>query len=241
MKGDNRERCPVCGTGIKEHLPEGSRYTCAACGNRFLLKWDKDQRDYVFVNLADRGKGEPLGLPRGSVRASVMLLISLLCWLLFLLGRDVPHYLLNVVLIMIGYYFAFRGTPVILKGLPKVETKDSKDPLYMPKGVIRWVVIGGFVVAFLALTINGNILDHDYIEFFFILFGLVGGYTSKKIRTEVLKMETPAIMKHGRSVVVLLISLTLFTLFLGGWEGELGAVPVRISIAVIGFYFGSRD
>ncbi|MEA3559814.1 MAG: hypothetical protein U9R75_11225 [Candidatus Thermoplasmatota archaeon] len=241
MKRDNREMCPVCGIGIDEHLPEGSRFTCRNCGNTFLLKWDRHQRDYIFIDVRDKGRGEPLGLPRGSVRAFVMLLVSLTCWIMFLMGQDVPHYLLNLALIMIGYYFAFRGQGYLLKGLPAVETKDTKQPLHMPKGFIRWIVIGGFLISMVALLVTGGMKGHNYIEFFFILSGLVLGYISKKVRLGLLKMETPGIIKHGRSVLVLSISIFLFLVFLFGILENVGALPIRLSIAVIGFYFGSRS
>lgn len=240
MKGDNREMCPVCGTGIDEHLPAGSRFTCRNCHNQFLLKWDKKQRDYVFIDMHDRGKGEPLGLPRGSVRASVLLLISLTCWIMFIIGSDVPHYLLNLVLIMIGYYFAFREQTHLFKGMPQVVSKDTKQPLHIPKGIIRWIVIGGFLFAMAVLVLTGRMGDHDYIEFFFILFGLVLGYISRKVRVSLLKMETPSVIKHGRSILVLLISLFLFVVFVFNITDQMGALPIRLGIAVIGFYFGSR-
>ena len=240
MKGVNTEVCPICGIGIFQKINRGSNISCGSCGNEFFVRWNRDRRDYVFVNLTEKGKGEPLGLPRGSVRAILVLSISLLCWLLFILGRDVPNYLLNLILIMIGYYFAFRGAPLTYCGSRSKTVKDPKQPLHLPKGVVRWIVVGGFLISFIVLIATGRIGNGSYLEFFIILLGLVLGHISRKARVGCFKIETPSWLRHTKALVLITITIFLFILFMGGWENKIDPLFIRLSIATIGFYFGSR-
>jgi len=198
------------------------------------------QRDYIFINVSDRGKGEPLGLPRGSIRATVTITISLACWIMFTAGSEVPNYLLNLILIMVGYYFAFRTGPINLKGVSDVTTKDSKPPLYMPKGIIRWIIIGGFILAGVVLAVRGDAFSDIYIEFYFILIGLSIGFLSRSIRRQLIKVELPGFIKHGRGIIVLSVAILLFFIFVFNIHDDVPPLVVRLSIATLGFYFGSR-
>jgi predicted RNA-binding Zn-ribbon protein involved in translation (DUF1610 family) len=241
MVQDNRSNCPVCGISIKERLTQDSRYNCPECGNSFVLKWRKKQRDYVFINTKDLGKGEPLGLPRSSVRAIVILTISVSIWIMFLLGTQVPSYLLNLVLVMVGYYFAYRVVQSPLKGVPSIIEKGTKEPLYMPKGSIRWVVIGGFLISGLVILARGDMWNLDLMEFFSILLGLTVGYGSRKLLTEKMKVETPMQIKNTKSIIVIGISIFLAVIFVFSISSDIPPIMVRGGIAVIGFYFGSRN
>lgn len=241
MVQDNRSRCPVCGIPITERLTHESRYNCPKCGNSFVLKWRKNQRDYVFINTADLGKGEPLGLPRSSVRAIVILTISFTIWIMLFGGKDVPSYLLNLVLVMVGYYFAYRVAMSPLKGVPSIVIKGTKEPLYMPKGTIRWIIIGGFAIAGMVVLIKGNLWDLDLMEFFAILAGLTIGYGSRKLMMEKMKIETPMAVKNIKSLIVISVSIFLAIMFIFSLSQEIPQVIVRGSIALIGYYFGSRN
>ncbi|MGA1872642.1 MAG: hypothetical protein ACMUHY_03130 [Thermoplasmatota archaeon] len=241
MTGENIDRCPVCSCEIEHRLSIGSRFTCDKCANEFFVKWNRDRRDLFFVNLADRGRGEPLGLPRGSIRAILMISISAICWYLMIIGRGVPNYLLNLVLIMIGYYFAFRSGDIdrMLNG--SKEDGRIRHPLNLPRGTVRWMIVGGFLAAMIVQIAIGNIGGHEYIEFYFILFGLVIGHLARKARIEWFKLEVPSVIKHGKALLLLFIALFLLVVFVGGMDEFLPPLPLRLSIAVIGFYFGSRQ
>jgi hypothetical protein len=190
--------------------------------------------------MSERGKGEPLGLPRGSVRAILIMSISLICWILLLSNREVPNYLLNLVLIMIGYYFAFSGAPLTYGGSKQAGGKKEKQPLHLPKGVVRWIVVGGFAVSLVVLIFAGKLVNDNYIEFFIIFSGLVLGHFSRRARVGWLKIETPSWIRHTKALALILITLFLFVLFIGGGENTIDPLSIRLSIAAIGFYFGSR-
>ena len=222
-------------------MGEGSRYNCTGCGNQFILKWRKDQRDYIFIDLADIGKGEPLGIPRGSVRAIVTLTISITIWAMFVLDRMNPDYMLNLALIMIGYYFAFRVITSPLKGIPDVIEAGTKQPLYMPKGVIRWVLICGFLLAGGFVVVRGDLIRADLVEFYTILIGMTIGYASRKLVIEKFKIETPMWMKNTKSIIVICMALYMQAIFSFALADDVPIFTIRTSIALIGFYFGSRN
>jgi len=240
MAAGNREKCPVCGREITVHLTEGVDYRCPKCESEFAVKWDREQRDYIFIDLADRGKGEPLKMPSGSVRSLITLLMCGSCWLMIVTGQDVPPYLFDTILIIFGYYFAFRGVDQLLPGKSSVTGKDAKEPLYAPKGVIRWVLIGGFALSLIYLLVTGTTFTDVYVEFFFIMAGMILGYVSSKVQRDYLRIETPAIYKHGKATIVLILAAVMALSFVLGFSGDLPEVVPRLSIALMGFYFGSR-
>jgi hypothetical protein len=89
----------------------------------------------------------PLGLPAGSVRAILALLVFAIIWALLLLpeqpGKEVPIplYLYYLMFLIIGSYFASRGHAPVPAGV------KHWHPLYLPKGSLRLLMIVGFVGA----------------------------------------------------------------------------------------------
>jgi hypothetical protein len=73
-----------------------------------------------------------------------------------------------------------------------------------------------------------------------IFTGLVLGHFSRKVRVGLLKVETPAWIRHSKAVLLISIAVFLLVLFIGGWEASIPSLVIRLSIAIIGFYFGSR-
>lgn len=78
----------------------------------------------------------PLGLPRGSVRAMLILMIMGTIWVLLLMPGNVavPLYLWYLLFLTTGAYFAGRA-----------QTRDKGPaPLYLPRGSVRMLIIVGF-------------------------------------------------------------------------------------------------
>ena len=78
----------------------------------------------------------PLGLPAGSVRALLILMVMGTIIILLLMPRNVavPLYLWYLLFLTVGVYFGARG---------KARSHDT-PPLYLPKGTIRILIIAGF-------------------------------------------------------------------------------------------------
>src|SRR6059058_3232051 len=81
-----------------------------------------------------------LGLPSGSVRAVLAVLIFATTWGLLLLKPtlEVPDYLGDLLFIIMGHYFAVRNRAA-------QEREPGPPPLYLPRGSVRTVLVVGCV------------------------------------------------------------------------------------------------
>src|SRR5262245_51752111 len=79
-----------------------------------------------------------LGLPHGSVRALLALMIAAGIWTWLLLRPETiaPPYLRDLMLIIMGHYFAARA---------RTGPADGPPPLYLPRGSVRVILMLGFV------------------------------------------------------------------------------------------------
>jgi hypothetical protein len=80
-----------------------------------------------------------LGLPAGSVRAiHVLLVVGLTCFLIvnpWNLQIPVPPYLIYLLFLMVGHYFAGHGVTIATGAV------DHPKPLFLPGGTVRFLVI----------------------------------------------------------------------------------------------------
>jgi hypothetical protein len=89
----------------------------------------------------------PLGLPAGSVRALLALMVLGLIWAILVLQdtqniNPPPIYLYYLMLLILGNFFAAHGHSIAGPG--SVE----RSPLYLPRGVIRTILFLGFIGVF---------------------------------------------------------------------------------------------
>ncbi len=85
------------------------------------------------------------GWPPGSIRAILVLLVVVLLCALLLVTRNhkgdvipIPPYLLYLLFMAVGYYFAIRGHS-------KVVHKDVTPPLWLPAGSIRLIIMAALI------------------------------------------------------------------------------------------------
>jgi hypothetical protein len=85
----------------------------------------------------------PLGLPAGSVRGLLALMVVGLIWILMLLPPDrfvpVPLYLYYLLFLIVGHYFAAHGQRF---GGPET---GQRAPLHLPRGTVPLLIVLGFV------------------------------------------------------------------------------------------------
>lgn len=124
------------------------------CG--ILLIW-------VIINRFGEGgkiEGYPLGMPRGTVRALITILIVAFPFTYLLSGQGVPGLIINAIFIVVAFYFeARRGSKDQLNVIREIkypqETKAKdeidKEPLYLPKYSVRIILVSMLV---LILIIN---------------------------------------------------------------------------------------
>ncbi len=92
-------------------------------------------------------KGEPLGMPRGTIRALNTLLIVTIPFNYLFLGEEIPGMITNAIFILMAFYFQTRKSGKeklkrVVKYVKNPELLDKeeeppKHPLYLPKFTVR--------------------------------------------------------------------------------------------------------
>src|SRR5262245_26158419 len=93
-----------------------------------------------------------LGLPAGSVRALLAIMIFATTWGLLLLRptQEVPDFLGDLLFIIMGHYFAVRN-----RATP--EREHGPPPLYLPRGSVRSLLVVGCVAVAALLHLRGQL------------------------------------------------------------------------------------
>src|SRR5215210_4654090 len=93
-----------------------------------------------------------LGMPSGSVRALLAILIFATTWGLLVLrpSQEVPDYLRDLLFIIMGHYFASRR---------RADQGDEPGPppLYLPRGSVRLLLVIGCVAVAVVLFRRGQL------------------------------------------------------------------------------------
>jgi hypothetical protein len=201
---------------------------------------DEDAGKAGFIEIRERPIPEPLFLPRGSIRAMVTVVSALAAWVMITAGQLVPGYHLNLLLAILGYYFGFRITMKAAQSHILDATARKEDPLFLPPGLIRLFLIGGFLFAGGVLWKRGELAYFAYAEFFIILAGLIGGFIFAKFSSGWKEAPGYILFNHLKGAVVLLAAGTLAVLLLTDLH-EAHRYTGLLLAAVVSFYFGSRS
>src|SRR5438067_2271846 len=122
---------------------------------------------------ADWRRLHAFGWPAGSVRALMALLVFGTLWGTIILRPDMelPEYLRDVLFIILGHYFAVRSRA-------DAEPEPGPPPLFLPRGSVRLLLIGGFVVTAVVLQRQGrlwSIGDNPGVVTLFLVSGFLLG------------------------------------------------------------------
>jgi hypothetical protein len=205
----------------------------------------------------DWRKVHALGLPSGSIRALLAILVFATVWCSILVQptREVPDYLGDLLFIIMGHYFAARRRAA-------EEPEPGPPPLFLPRGSVRLFLLAGSVLAAVLLYQRGQLTAVDRNPGVVTLL-LVGGFLLGVTLNAVAAWwkdrghRTPRILEDLRALVSLMAAVVLVLLVLNRlvlfvptaslddlWTqwvhlGRLG--PEHVLAAVVGFYFGSRS
>lgn len=202
---------------------------------------------------ADWRKIHAFGLPAGSVRALLALLILAAIWVLLVQhpDRQVPIYLQNLMFIILGHYFAARGAP-------DPADEHGPPPLFLPRGVIRFSLLAGFLFVAVMLFREDRLFDVQPASAAMTLV-LVAGFLLGVVLSRGLAWwrkrghRPPRRIEDVRALVslaaaVFLVSVVFDAGFvsedgpLAGLHERLGNFKIADGLAaLIGFYFGSRS
>jgi hypothetical protein len=169
----------------------------------------------IIFRFSEYGKvkGEPLGMPRGTVRALITLMLVAFPFGFLISGGDVPGLVVNVIFIAVAFYFQARKSEheklqQIVNELKSSETvtldiRKEKKPLYLPKYSVRILIII-LLMTFLVINwyIFSNAIDFLVVDtiidlIFIIALYLVGAVfraitkvrERKRIKKEIADMD----------------------------------------------------
>jgi hypothetical protein len=198
-----------------------------------------------------------LGLPSGSIRALLAILVFGTIWALLLVqpGAEIPDYLRDLLFIIMGHYFAARHRA-------SEDPEPGPPPLFLPRGSVRFLLIAGSIAVAVLLFRRGQLTSLDQNPGVVTLL-LVGGFLLGVAMNAVMSWwrnrghRPPRLVEDVRALLSvaaagLLIFLVLNRLLrlvppaqieqLIPLEIHLGRFgPEHILAAVVGFYFGSRS
>jgi hypothetical protein len=167
----------------------------------------------IIFRFSENGrvKGQPLGMPRGTVRALITIMLVAFPFGYMIMGNLImPSLVVNVIFVAVAFYFEARRSErdklkqIVneIKHTIVLEERKEKKPLYLPKYSVRVILI---VTLITFITINwygGNpilfVVTNTLVDLMFIIaLFLVGAIfraisrirAKKRIREEIANMD----------------------------------------------------
>ena len=200
------------------------------------------------ITDSDNPVRPPLGLPQGSVRALLTLMILGVVINEMMAGRDIDILWNETLLIALAHYFSRRR---FLNIPPEVVPRLQKEgllppetrPLYLPTGVIRALILLTVGVAGFFLQKQGRLFDPKVLP----IFGAVGAYISGMVIAYfakwVMRPGVNSLLARWQDMQAMLVLITVAStaaiFFIHGPEG-LPSWLRHASLFLSLYYFGAR-
>jgi hypothetical protein len=198
-------------------------------------------------------KRHALNLPAGSVRAiHVLCIVGLVCAIILIPGsHTIPPYLIYLLFLMIGHYFASHGVTIATRD------EEAPSPLYLPGGTIRILILAALIGSVgwkLHSDQEGLVKQFESslellkLQPYLPLVIMGGFFLGVMVRAVLGRLGTHAVIQdfEGWVSLVALMGIVLAgiihlivntsladSLYLPTWEGFVGGV--------VAFYFGERS
>lgn len=185
----------------------------------------------------------PLGLPTGSVRGILALLLCGTMWYLVLRGRVVPELLASAVLLVVAFYFGVRSSAAATPPVPVQTTVPQ--PLYLPRGTIRALLLAGFLAVIGYVWIGGRAIPPELVLILQVLVSyLIGFVVATLVNRRVQKGLGPGravnAARNLLAVLALAVSGVVCSSLLFGVPAFVPADAEKVLAWTVAFYFGSR-
>jgi len=142
----------------------------------------------------------PLGMPRGTVRAIITIMVIAFPFNYLLIGQEIPSMITNSIFILVAFYFeARKGEQHKIKLIKSIKNPEKiaelerkeKKPLYLPKYSVRSILVVLLVIIVITnfygpnvqFEITNTLLDILVIIFFYFvgsIFRTIGLARQKK-------------------------------------------------------------
>jgi len=186
----------------------------------------------------------PLGLPQGSVRAILALVLCGSLWYQVVKDLAVTPILLESSLLVVAFYFGVRSTapasaPVIPTAVP------VKHPLRLPRGSVRGILLFGFFAVIAFLWLKGRPLEQEFVLILQVLASYLIGFAIASVierRQRLGKRPSTVVAVFRNLNAVWAIGLTVYMcgVLLLGWRDFYPQLTGNALAWIVAYYFGSR-
>ena len=170
-----------------------------------MITWILGIALIIFVLIKRFGKdgrveGYPLGMPRGTIRAIITIMVVSFPFTYILYNTQIPSEVVNTIFILVAFYFeARKGQDNRLKIIEEIknpekvseEKRKTKKPLYLPRYTVRISLMIFLIVFYLidlfiqniSLELTNTLIDILVIAILYFIgtfFRAIGQIFSKK-------------------------------------------------------------
>ena len=190
----------------------------------------------------------PLGLPNGSVRALLTLLIVAVVVAEVIRGRELAPLWTETLLIALAHYFSSRRfihfPPDVIRRLEaEGHLETESNPLYLPRHSVRALLVLAFVGLAVYLYRTGRILETDTLSLLAVILAYWLGAVARGLLAWWTKgRQTPSIRgwEDIKAIVVLAVLLVVAGAYLAGRPDLVPRQLRSTALGMVLFYFGSR-
>lgn len=125
---------------------------------------------WVLINRFSEGgkiEDEPLGMPRGTVRALMTILLVAFPFGYIISGGEIPGLIINIIFVVVAFYFESRrsGHEKLKEIVDEIKTTDMvvedvrkpKKPLYLPKYSVRFLLVMILVITQIMIFLQPSV------------------------------------------------------------------------------------
>jgi Kef-type K+ transport system membrane component KefB len=190
----------------------------------------------------------PLGLPSGSVRALLTLLIVAVVLVQVARGREVEPLWTETLMIALAHYFTSRRfirlAPDAIRRLEaegQVETESH--PLYLPRHTIRAVLMLAFLGFAVYLYQQNQLFEPAALSLLGVVFAYLLGIIARGVLTWWTKGRKTGTVKWWedlKAAVVFIVLVSTATAYLLDRSDQVPHQLRNTTLGLVLFYFGSR-
>ena len=190
----------------------------------------------------------PLGLPTGSVRALLTLIVVAVVVSRVAVGRPPDPLWIETLLIALAHYFTSRRfvslSPAVLQRLEQEGViEKERQPLYLPKNSIRTIIIGAFVGLTIYLFREPQLVTPEAITLLSMVLAYLLGAIVRSVSSWFTKRRAQPVTGGWGDIKALIVLAAIVVAAVPAAFDvnlQLPAVVDRIALGLTLFYFGSR-
>jgi hypothetical protein len=190
----------------------------------------------------------PLGLPNGSVRALLTLLVVSVVIVEVIRRREVEPLWTETLMIVLAHYFSSRRfinlTPDLTRRLEaEGHIEVESNPLYLPRHSIRAIIIVAFIGLAVYLDREHQLFDFPAVSILGVVFAYLLGVVAHGVLVWWLRgRQTKAVRgwEDTKAAIVLLVLLYTAGAYLLDRSDLVPRQLRNTTLGLVLFYFGSR-